>query len=205
VAFTLYFLSEGGADPISALAGVYPIGGEGSGTTSTFAQRYTGTYSDAQGEQTFTVSVLTRASCASQTSLTAVLLCSFSGVTQTPLSAYSVPASSNCQTYSTISNGLTDLVAAATATGSSSASSASATMSAGASSGVAAVASASAKITSKVSAAGQAASSGAAAASSAATSKAGSAGQREMAAGAPLLGAAFAIGAGLLGAGALFL
>ena len=161
--------------------GVYPVGGEGSGTTSTFAQRYTGTYIDATQTNVYTV-----------------------GYTATPSSAYSVPASSNCQTYSTISNGLTDLVAA-TATASTGASSASATMSAGASSGVAAGVSASAKTTSKVSAVGQSASAGVAAASSAATSKAGSAGQREMTAGSPLIGVAFAVGAGILGAGALLL
>lgn len=55
------------------------------GVTSTFAQRYTGTYTDKEKKKTglFTV-----------------------GQTVTPSSAMSVPASSKCTTYSTISNGI---------------------------------------------------------------------------------------------------
>lgn len=53
------------------------------GSSSTFAQRYTGTYTAKGKIGTFTV-----------------------GQTITPSSAMSVPASSNCKTYSSISNGL---------------------------------------------------------------------------------------------------
>ncbi|EIW69956.1 hypothetical protein TREMEDRAFT_56758 [Tremella mesenterica DSM 1558] len=61
--------------------GVYPLA---NGSTSTFAQRYTGTYTDGAGSVgMFTI-----------------------GQTVTPQTAFSTPASSNCVTYSTIGNGI---------------------------------------------------------------------------------------------------
>lgn len=61
--------------------GVYPLS---NGSTSTFAQRYTGTFTDGAGSTgLFTI-----------------------GETVTPQTPYSTPASSNCQTFSTISNGM---------------------------------------------------------------------------------------------------
>lgn len=60
--------------------GVYPLT---NGSTSTFAQRYTGTFTDGGGS----------------TGLYTI------GDTATPQTPYSTPASSNCQTYSTIGNG----------------------------------------------------------------------------------------------------
>lgn len=60
--------------------GIYPLA---NGSTSTFAQRYTGTYTDGAGSVgTYTV-----------------------GQTVTPQTPYSTPASSMCTTYSTIGNG----------------------------------------------------------------------------------------------------
>lgn len=57
--------------------GIYP---QADGSTSTFAQRYTGTYTDGAGvQQQWTI-----------------------GQTVTPASAYSLPATSNCVTYSGI-------------------------------------------------------------------------------------------------------
>ncbi|WWC65132.1 uncharacterized protein I303_107746 [Kwoniella dejecticola CBS 10117] len=92
--------------------GIYP---QANGSTSTFQQRYTGTFTDGSGS----VGMWTQ------------------GQTVTPQTAYSVPATSNCKTYSTIGNGV-----AAVATGSSNSSSASAT---GSASGSGAAASGSAK------------------------------------------------------------
>jgi len=60
--------------------GVYPLA---NGSTSTFAQRYTGTYTAGGTVGTFTV-----------------------GYTSTPQTPYSTPASSSCTTYSSISNGI---------------------------------------------------------------------------------------------------
>lgn len=60
--------------------GIYPLA---NGSTSTFAQRYTGTYTAGTSVGTFTV-----------------------GYTVTPQTPYSTPASSMCTTYSTISNGI---------------------------------------------------------------------------------------------------
>lgn len=60
--------------------GIYPLG---NGQTSTFAQRYTGTYTQGGSIGLFTV-----------------------GQTVTPPNPYSTPASSNCITYSTVSNGI---------------------------------------------------------------------------------------------------
>lgn len=60
--------------------GIYP---QPNGSTSTFAQRYTGTYTaDGGSIGTFTV-----------------------GYTVTPQTPYSTPASSNCKTYTSIGNG----------------------------------------------------------------------------------------------------
>ncbi|CAD6582064.1 MAG: hypothetical protein TREMPRED_003165 [Tremellales sp. Tagirdzhanova-0007] len=59
--------------------GLYPLA---NGSTSTFAQRYTGTYTAGTSVGTFTV-----------------------GQTVTPQTPYATPASSNCLTYSTIGNG----------------------------------------------------------------------------------------------------
>lgn len=59
--------------------GLYPLT---NGSTSTFAQRYTGTYTAGGSVGTFTV-----------------------GQTVTPQTPYSIPASSNCITYSTVGNG----------------------------------------------------------------------------------------------------
>jgi len=67
--------------------GLYPLA---NGSTSTFAQRYTGTYTaDGGSIGTFTV-----------------------GQTVTPQTPFSIPASSNCKTYSTVSNGIASLAAA---------------------------------------------------------------------------------------------
>lgn len=85
--------------------GVYPIAGGG---YSTFAQRYTGSYTQGGTVGLFTV-----------------------GQTVTPSSAYSIPATSNCKTYTSIGNGIASLKGAAAitgASGSSSGSSASASM-----------------------------------------------------------------------------
>ena len=59
--------------------GIYPLAND---STSTFAQRYTGTYTAGGSVGTFTV-----------------------GQTVTPQTPYSTPASSSCTTYSTIKNG----------------------------------------------------------------------------------------------------
>ncbi|KAI5451662.1 hypothetical protein NCC49_001643 [Naganishia albida] len=79
--------------------GIYPLA---NGSTSTFAQRYTGTYTASGGA----------------TELWTV------GQTVTPQTPYSTPASSNCQTFSSVGNGIASLaVAAAQSTGSMSGSS----------------------------------------------------------------------------------
>ncbi|WVQ86036.1 hypothetical protein IAT38_008204 [Cryptococcus sp. DSM 104549] len=84
--------------------GVYPLA---NGSTSTFAQRYTGTYTDASG------------STAKWTQ----------GQTVTPQTAYSTPATSNCITYSSVGNGIASLAisGASNATGVASGSTASVT------------------------------------------------------------------------------
>ncbi|KAJ9119043.1 hypothetical protein QFC22_003534 [Naganishia vaughanmartiniae] len=95
--------------------GIYPLA---NGSTSTFAQRYTGTYIDgASSTQLFTV-----------------------GQTVTPPAPYSTPATSNCQTFSSIGNGIASLAlanagsATGKASGSSSMTSSMAASSSGASS-----------------------------------------------------------------------
>jgi len=117
--------------------GVYPLT---NGSTSTFAQRYTGTYTDGAGSTgLFTI-----------------------GETVTPQTPYSTPASSNCQTYSTIGNGVANI-----ATGGSSNSSSSS----GSSSGSAA----STTPTSKNAAAGASSASGSAKSGAASASTSGGA------------------------------
>jgi hypothetical protein len=59
--------------------GIYPLA---NGSTSTFAQRYTGTYTVGSSTGTYTI-----------------------GYTVTPQTAYSTPASSNCITYTSVGNG----------------------------------------------------------------------------------------------------
>ncbi|ODN82842.1 hypothetical protein L202_01106 [Cryptococcus amylolentus CBS 6039] len=64
--------------------GIYPLK---NGSTSTFAQRYTGTYTNSDGSKgTWT-----------------------QGETVTPQTAYSTPATSNCITYSSVGNGIASL------------------------------------------------------------------------------------------------
>lgn len=113
--------------------GIYPLA---NGSTSTFAQRYTGTYTDGAGAiQTFTV-----------------------GETVTPQTPYSTPASSNCVSYTSVGNGIASLAFATNTVATSSGASAAA--SSGASSGAS-----SARSTSGSASASRSASSGAAAAS----------------------------------------
>lgn len=64
------------AGDVAEAPGRYPLPGGG---TSTFAQRWTGT----EGGQAYTIGVLV-----------------------TPAAPYTIPATSNCQTYSTIANGV---------------------------------------------------------------------------------------------------
>jgi len=122
--------------------GIYP---QANGSTSTFAQRYTGSYTGADGA----------------TSLFTV------GETVTPQTPYSTPASSNCVTYSSVGNGIASLsvtagnVTASTTAGASGASN-------GASSGTAAGSAAGSMATSARSSSSGGSS---AAASGAATSK----------------------------------
>jgi len=157
--------------------GVYP---EANGSTSTFAQRYTGTYTDSNGETEYwTV-----------------------GYTVTPQTPYMTPASSNCQTFTSISNGVTGLaVGAVSSTASASASGSGsnsgsriATMTAAASTGGS---------SNKASSSG-AASTGSS--SSASTSKAGAASIfRSNESFGPTVAVAFSAFALVAGAGALFL
>ncbi|WWC98631.1 hypothetical protein V866_005524 [Kwoniella sp. B9012] len=95
--------------------GIYP---QSNGSTSTFQQRYTGTYTDGAGS----VGMWTQ------------------GQTVTPSTAYSTPATSNCVTYSTIGNGV-----AAVATASSNSSSAASGSSSGSAASASATASGSNK------------------------------------------------------------
>ena len=74
--------------------GVYPLA---NGSTSTFAQRYTGTYTSGTVTDLWTV-----------------------GQTVTPQTPYSTPASSQCTTYATISNGIASVVGIESGNGTSS-------------------------------------------------------------------------------------
>ncbi|WVQ95492.1 hypothetical protein IAU59_002589 [Kwoniella sp. CBS 9459] len=85
--------------------GLYP---QANGSTSTFQQRYTGTYTDGAGS----VGMWTQ------------------GQTVTPQTAFSVPATSNCKTYSTIGNGNAAVAVSSSNASSSGASSGSASASA---------------------------------------------------------------------------
>lgn len=87
--------------------GIYPLA---NGSTSTFAQRYTGTYTNPAGS----------------TELWTV------GQTVTPQTPFSTPASSNCQTFSSVGNGIASLAVAGagSATGTMSGSSSAMTSSA---------------------------------------------------------------------------
>ncbi|KAL7414694.1 hypothetical protein BDY24DRAFT_384229 [Mrakia frigida] len=168
--------------------GVYPVGEAGSGTTSTFAQRYTGVWSDASTTGTYTI-----------------------GYTVTPSAAFSTPASSNCVTYSSISNGLTDLAAGTasvtvnTAAGETGAASA-ATTAAATSGGVSGTTTAKATSTgTSATTGGSGANASAASSSAAATTGAASSASRSYGTGFPFIGFALTVGAGVLGAGALFL
>jgi hypothetical protein len=159
--------------------GVYPLA---NGSTSTFAQRYTGSYTQAGTVGLFTI-----------------------GVTETPSSAYSTPATSNCKTYTSIGNGIASLRAAAGITGASgsvSSASASASMTGSASGSArsgasAASGSASGASGSLVSAASGVASSG--------TSKAGAVSGYAGANYGPVMAVAFSAFAVMAGAGAILL
>ena len=157
--------------------GVYP---QADGSTSTFAQRYTGTYTAGGSVGTYTI-----------------------GQTVTPQTAYSTPATSSCTTYATISNGiaLSSLGVSgsiATVSGASgSAASASATSASGSGS-----ASASGKSSASGSASGSASKS--ASASSSASSGAAFRAAGEFSYG-PMVVSAFTVVAVLAGAGAVAL
>lgn len=148
--------------------GIYPLA---NGSTSTFAQRYTGTYTNAAGS----------------TELWTV------GQTVTPQTPYSTPASSNCQTFSSIGNGISSLAVAGagSATGAMSGSSSAMTSSAsGSMSGSSSAASASAT-------GSRSGSSGAAAAASTKASSAASAASATASTTTPSSGALSVRGEGL--------
>lgn len=158
--------------------GVYPLG---NGQYSTFAQRYTGTYTQGGSVGTFTV-----------------------GQTVTPASAYSIPATSNCKTYTSIGNGIQSLAAAVTSRSASMSGSMSGSMSMSGSGASAA------------SATGSRSGSGAAASGASVTGAAAAGASSAKSSGAAMTGYAganygSAIGAGLsvlavvAGAGAIFL
>ncbi|KGB75317.2 immunoreactive mannoprotein MP88 [Cryptococcus deuterogattii R265] len=117
--------------------GWYP---EANGSTSTFQQRYTGTFTNADGSLgTWT-----------------------QGETVTPQSAYSIPATSNCKTYTSVGNGISSLAlsnagsvnSTAASTGSSSGSSPAAATGSSSSGGSGASGSANAGSTAAASASG---------------------------------------------------
>jgi len=159
--------------------GLYPIAGGG---TSTFAQRYTGTYTADGSVGTFTV-----------------------GQTVTPSTPFSIPASSNCVTYSTVGNGVNAVAAGATTSASSGASSmASGSMASSMSGSAASAASGASKSAASAgSAVKSAAQSGASAASSAAA-KSGASYAHGVSYGSVVGGLASVV-AVFAGAGALFL
>ncbi|KAL7422328.1 hypothetical protein Q5752_002974 [Cryptotrichosporon argae] len=184
--------------------GVYPLD---NGTTSTFAQRYTGTYTITGTELgTYTI-----------------------GYTVTPQQAYSTPASSNCITYSTVSNGIPTAsltagayftwdaaasLAAATATatassGSSAASSGASATASASSSGSKSAAASGASSTSTSKASGSASASKSAASGSASASASGSSSgalsSYASSAHSGLFAGAFSVLALLAGAGVVFL
>lgn len=160
--------------------GVYPLP---NGSTSTFAQRYTGTYTDGAGSiGTFTV-----------------------GETVTPSSAYSTPASSNCVTHTSVGNGIASLALAnVVTTGAASGSSAAASGGANALGSPSGSSGSPAKATSA-----RSSSSGSAASGSASASTSKSAAFSTRGAGTESLGVVLAGGLSVFalvaGAGALFL
>jgi hypothetical protein len=106
----------------AAPPGLYPLA---NGSTSTFAQRYTGMYTvDSTSVGTFTV-----------------------GETVTPASAYSIPATSNCKTYTSVGNGIASLAAGPAITGASGSMSGSMSSSGSASSGSSSGSASSASVT----------------------------------------------------------
>ncbi|GFZ48172.1 hypothetical protein JCM24511_05920 [Saitozyma sp. JCM 24511] len=150
--------------------GWYPQAG---GSISTFAQRYTGTYTAGGTVGTYTI-----------------------GQTVTPQTAYSTPASSNCITYSTVSNGIASLASnAASASGASGAS----TTGGSSASGSAKSGSASG------SAAKSGSASGSGAAASGSTSKSGAMSAYTGANYGPAFAGVFSVVALVAGAGAVFL
>ncbi|WRT70621.1 uncharacterized protein IL334_007619 [Kwoniella shivajii] len=164
--------------------GLYPLT---NGSTSTFQQRYTGTYTDGAGS----VGMWTQ------------------GQTVTPQTAYSTPATSNCITYQTIANGIATL-AAGSSNSSSSASSGSGSASAsmtGSASASSKTSGAAAAVSAASGSAASKAASGASAAASA-TSSGSSSGALPAAVGntySPAVAGAFSIVAVLAGAGAFLL
>ncbi|WVR08600.1 hypothetical protein IAU60_005655 [Kwoniella sp. DSM 27419] len=162
--------------------GIYPLA---NGSTSTFQQRYTGTFTNGGGS----VGMWTQ------------------GQTVTPQSAYSTPATSNCKTYSTVSNGIASLaVAGGSSNSSSSASSGSGSASASAS--MTGSASASSKTGAADSAKSAASSAGSKATSGAAASASpsgGSSAASPVAGSSGILTGLFSIVAIAAGAGALLL
>ncbi|WVQ70568.1 hypothetical protein IAR50_000087 [Cryptococcus sp. DSM 104548] len=135
--------------------GIYPLA---NGSTSTFAQRYTGTYTNSDGSKgTWT-----------------------QGETVTPQTAYSTPATSNCITYSSVGNGIASLAlsgatnATGVAGGSSTATVASASGSDSAATGSSSDSSAAAAVTGSSSAASNSASSSSGSSGSSSSASAGS-------------------------------
>lgn len=123
--------------------GVYPLS---NGSTSTFAQRYTGTYTSGTETDLWTI-----------------------GYTSTPQTPFSTPASSQCTTYATVSNGIASVIGIESANGTSSTASMSSmsasmtmTMSGSASASAVALAGAGSSVKSAASSASSAASSGSA-------------------------------------------
>jgi hypothetical protein len=166
--------------------GIYPLA---NGSTSTFAQRYTGTYTASGGA----------------TELWTV------GQTVTPQTPYSTPASSNCQTFSSVGNGIASLAVAGagSATGSMSGSaSASMTKSASSSmmtSSASGSASRSGSAAGVVSSATSRAASAASGAASAATSSAASGAISRFGDSSSVVAVGLSAFAVVAGAGALFL
>lgn len=152
--------------------GVYP---QPNGSTSTFAQRYTGTYTASGGSVgTFTV-----------------------GQTVTPQTPYSTPASSNCKTYTSIGNGIASLAASASSMSKNSTSMTSKSSSASATTKIGAATSAGAS--------GASGASNSAASAAAATSKSAAMATYAGASYGPAVAAAVSVAALFAGAGALFL
>ncbi|KAK8850444.1 hypothetical protein IAR55_004362 [Kwoniella newhampshirensis] len=169
--------------------GLYP---ETNGSTSTFQQRYTGTYTNANGQQGLWTQ----------------------GQTVTPQTAYSTPATSNCMTYTSIGNGIASLAAAGGNSTRTAAASASASTSGSASGSASATGSASRSGASAASAASGAGSSAARSGASAAAGAASASGSSSSSGAlsgfsgvnyGPAVAGAFSMVAVLAGAGAFLL